>query len=66
MPSCQQALLEHRNRGNDVAASRIHIILPQSIRAITCRGCVNESFYNSEESYYFLQLLGADDVIRSG
>ena len=35
--SCGQARLDHRNQGKDVAASRIHMLLPQSIRAITYR-----------------------------
>ena len=66
MPSCRRARLEQRDRDKDAVASRIHLLLPQFIRAITCRCCVNWSFYKSEEIFYILRLLGADDVLRSG
>ena len=38
-----------------------------SFRAITYIGFVNSYFYKSEESFYFLQLLGADNgqMLRS-
>ena len=55
--------LEQRNWGKDAAVSRIHPLLPQRIRAITYIGGVNRYFYKSEESFYFLPLLGADDVL---
>ena len=32
-------VVEHRNRGKDVAALEIHPLLPQRIRAITYRCC---------------------------
>ena len=41
------------------------MIFPQRIRMIACRCCVNRYFYKSEEIFYFLRLLGADDVVKS-
>ena len=52
--------------GKECAESRRHLIFTHRIREITYRGWFNWCFYNSEESFYFLQLLGADDIFGSG
>ena len=51
-PPSRRSRLEQRNWGKDAAAERSHPILPQIIRAITNRRCVNKYFYNSGADFH--------------